>query len=238
MPLNSGSRLGPYEIVAPLGAGGMGEVYRAGDPRLGRDVAIKVISETGVTDPDRLRRFEQEARAVAALSHPNILAIFDIGVGDTPFLVTEVLEGETLRAILERGPLTVPRTTELSLQLVAGLSAAHARGIVHRDLKPDNVFILRAKGGRPDFVKIIDFGISKFQIPGTDIRMTQTGVVMGTPLYMSPEQVRGEATDARTDIYSAGVILYEALTGQKPFTAANYNELILMVARLITDRQG
>ena len=218
MPLNSGSRLGPYEIVAPLGAGGMGEVYRARDPRLGRDVAIKVISETGVTDSDRLRRFEREARAVAALSHPNILAIFDIGVGDAPFLVTELLEGETLRAILERGPLSVPRTTELSLQLVAGLSAAHARGIVHRDLKPDNIFIT-ADG----LLKILDFGLAKHVEPAItgveSVTRAQTipGAVLGTVGYMAPEQVRGLDADQRADIFASGAILFEMLTGQRAF---------------------
>ncbi len=156
MSLVIGAKLGPYEIVAPLGAGGMGEVYKARDPRLGRDVAIKVLPESFAADASRLQRFEQEARAVAALSHPNILAIFDIGFGETPYLVTELLEGETLRATIDRGPLPVKRCAEIALQLLAGLTAAHGRGIVHRDLKPENLFLTR-----DDAVKILDFGLAK-----------------------------------------------------------------------------
>jgi eukaryotic-like serine/threonine-protein kinase len=225
MPLAAGSRLGPYEILAPLGAGGMGEVYRARDPRLGRDVAIKVILEAArrEADPataaaDRLRRFEQEARAVAALSHPNVLAIFDIGVGDVPFLVTELLEGDTLRTIVERGPLPAQRTIDLALQLAAGLAAAHARGIVHRDLKPDNVFVTS-----DGHVKILDFGLAKQLAPLSDDErsltrpQTMRGAVLGTIGYMAPEQVRGLDTDHRTDIFSCGAILYEMLTGQRAF---------------------
>src|SRR5256885_15334510 len=153
MTLATGTRLGPYEIVAPRGAGGMGEVYRARDPRLGRDVAIKVLPESVAGEPSRLHRFEQEARAVAALSHPNVLAIFDIGAGEIPFLVTELLEGETLRAVVARGPVPLQRTVDLALQLVAGLGAAHGRSIVHRDLKPENVFLTR-----DGVLKILDFG--------------------------------------------------------------------------------
>jgi serine/threonine protein kinase len=192
MPLDAGSRLGPYEIIAPLGAGGMGEVYRARDPRLGRDVAVKVLPDAAGADLDRLRRFEQEARAVAALSHPNVLAIFDIGVGDVPFLVTELLEGETLRALLEQGPLTPGRTIGLALQLVAGLAAAHARGIVHRDLKPDNIFITG-----DGHLKILDFGLARHSgNGGGDLQSmtrsdTLSGTVLGTLAYMAPEQMRG-----------------------------------------------
>jgi serine/threonine-protein kinase len=218
MPLDAGSRLGPYEIVAPLGAGGMGEVYRARDPRLGRDVAVKVLPEAASTNPDRLRRFEQEARAVAALSHPNVLAIFDIGVGDVPFLVTELLEGETLRALLERGPLVPQRTIELALQTVAGLAAAHARGVVHRDLKPENIFI--SADGR---AKILDFGLAKHVgLMGADecsVTRPQTtvGTVLGTLGYMAPEQVRGFEADPRADIFACGAIIFEMLTGHRAF---------------------
>src|SRR5918992_226549 len=206
MPLDAGSRLGPYEIVAPLGAGGMGEVYRARDPRLGRDVAVKVLPDAASTNPDRLRRFEQEARAVAALSHPNVLAIFDIGVGDVPFLVTELLEGEALRTLIDRGPVPPQRTIELALQLVAGLAAAHARGIVHRDLKPDNVFVTS-----DGHVKILDFGLAKRIAPLNDEESgtrpeTIQGAVVGTIGYMAPEQVRGLDVDHRTDIFACGAI--------------------------------
>lgn len=222
MPLASGSRLGPYEIVAPLGAGGMGEVYRARDPRLGRDVAIKVIADAASADADRLRRFEQEARAVAALSHPNVLAIFDIGVGDVPFLVTELLEGDTLRALVERGPLPSQRVIDLALQLVAGLAAAHARGIVHRDLKPDNVFVTS-----DGHVKILDFGLAKHVAPISDPSLGLTdaqtirGAVLGTVGYMAPEQVRGLDADHRADIFACGAILFEVLTGQRAFRGAS-----------------
>ena len=143
MSLAPGARLGVYEVLGLIGAGGMGEVYRARDPRLGRHVAIKVLPESVAADPGRLHRFEQEARAIAALSHPNILAIFDVGAGDRPYLVTELLNGDTLRSALDRGPLSLTRTTEIGRQLVSGLAAAHGRGIVHRDLKPDNIFLTR-----------------------------------------------------------------------------------------------
>jgi eukaryotic-like serine/threonine-protein kinase len=235
MPLTPGSRLGPYEIVAPIGAGGMGEVYRARDPRLGRDVAIKVVSEAASADEDRLRRFEQEARAVAALSHPNVLAIFDIGVGEIPFLVTELLDGDTLRAIVDRGPVPVPRTIELALQLVAGLTAAHARGIVHRDLKPDNIFVT-SEG----HVKILDFGLAKQFVPAvfeasvtrtspTTRPQTMRGTVLGTIGYMAPEQVRGLEADPRTDIFAAGAILFEMLTAQRAFRGDSPADTISLI---------
>jgi TolB-like protein len=219
MTMDSGSRLGPYEIVAPIGAGGMGEVYRARDPRLGRDVAVKVLSKEAAADPDRLRRFEQEARAVAALSHPNVLAIFDVGIGESPFLVTELLDGETLRSLLARGPLTAPRTIELGLQLAAGLAAAHARGIVHRDLKPDNIFITT-----DGTLKVLDFGLAKSRgrdrVPSpltVTHAETMQGAVLGTLGYMAPEQVRGRDADARSDVFACGAILFEMTTGQRAF---------------------
>ena len=169
MPLAPGVRLGPYEVVSPLGAGGMGEVYKARDPRLGRDVAIKVLPGSVASDPSRLHRFEQEARAVAALSHANILAIFDIGTGDVPFLVTELLEGETLRSVIERGPVPFRHATDIALQLVAGLAAAHSRGIVHRDVSPTNILL-----DRMGQVKLADFGIARTF--STD-SVTRTGVL-------------------------------------------------------------
>src|SRR5262245_31595617 len=205
MSLAAGTRLGPYEIVCLLGAGGMGEVYKARDPRLARDVAVKVLPESMASDPSRLRRFEQEARAVAALSHPNIVAIFDVGAGAQPYLVTELLEGETLRTVLGRGPLSLPRANEIALQLVAGLAAAHDRGVVHRDLKPENLIITRDR-----VLKILDFGLAKASSePHHDVDATRpsgtlAGMVMGTAGYMSPEQVRGHAADPRSDIFAAG----------------------------------
>jgi hypothetical protein len=221
MALASGSKLGPYEILSALGAGGMGEVYRARDTRLGRDVALKILPESFVRESDRLRRFEQEARAVAALNHPNILAIHDIGEQDgSPFLVSELLEGESLRAGLDRGSLPQRKTIEYGVQIAQGLAAAHEKGIVHRDLKPENIFI--TKDGR---VKILDFGLAKLVQPagadGSDATLTSAhtaaGVVMGTASYMAPEQVRGQAPDPRTDIFSFGAVLYEMLSGARAF---------------------
>jgi serine/threonine protein kinase len=221
MALTSGSKLGPYEILSPLGAGGMGEVYRARDTRLGRDVALKILPESFARETDRLRRFEQEARAVAALNHPNILAIHDIGEQDgSPFLVSELLEGESLRAALDRGALPQRKTIEYGVQIAQGLAAAHEKGIVHRDLKPENIFI--TKDGR---IKILDFGLAKLvQSAGGDASdatltsaHTAAGVVMGTASYMAPEQVRGQAPDPRTDIFSFGAVLYEMLSGARAF---------------------
>ena len=230
MPLATGSLLGPYEILTPLGAGGMGEVYRARDPRLGRDVAIKVISDAASAGADRVR-FEQEARAVAALSHPNVLAIFDVGIGDVPYLVTELLDGTTLRGLVEGGPIPAARTIDLARQLVAGLAAAHDRGIIHRDLKPENIFV--TSDGR---VKILDFGLSKHVEPFAEHAQSLTrpqtmrGAVLGTIGYMAPEQVRGFEMDHRADIFAAGAILFEMLTGRRAFqgeTAADTMSAIL-----------
>src|SRR6267154_5910722 len=222
MALASGTKLGPYEIVSPLGAGGMGEVYRAKDTRLGREVALKILPESFASEPERLRRFEQEARAVAALNHPNILAIHDIGAqGDgpkaTPFLVSELLEGETLRAILDRGALAQRKTIEYGVQIAHGLAAAHEKSIVHRDLKPENIFVTR--DGR---IKILDFGLAKLAQPEGDhaetiTHQTEAGVVLGTVGYMSPEQVRGKPADHRSDLFSFGAILYEMLSGRRAF---------------------
>src|SRR6201984_229990 len=208
MALTSGTKLGPYEILAPLGAGGMGEVYRARDTRLNRDVAIKVLPEALANDADRLRRFEQEARTIAALSHPNILGIHDIGTHDgAPFLVSELLEGQTLREKLESGPLPVRRAIEYALGIAQGLAAAHEKGIVHRDLKPENVFVTR--DGR---VKVLDFGLAKLMRPEerNDTLATLAspatlpGMVLGTVGYMSPEQARGASVDHRPDLFSFG----------------------------------
>jgi len=235
MALTAGSKLGPYEIQSPLGAGGMGEVYRASDTRLGRDVALKILPEFFARDPDRLRRFEQEARAVAALNHPNILAIHDIGQREgSPFLVSELLEGESLRATLDRGALPQRKTIEYGVQIAHGLAAAHEKGIVHRDLKPENIFV--TKDGR---IKILDFGLAKLAQPAdanrsevtlTTPQHTAAGVVMGTASYMAPEQVRGEGCDPRTDIFAFGTVLYEMISGMRAFrrdTAAETMTAIL-----------
>jgi TolB-like protein len=233
--LQAGSRLGRYEILGPLGAGGMGEVYRARDPRLDREVAVKVLPASFAQDSDRLRRFEQEARAAGALSHPGILSVFDIDTHDgAPYLVSELLEGETLRSRLAGTALAPRRAIEYALQTAQGLAAAHEKGIVHRDLKPDNLFV--TKDGR---VKILDFGLAKLTQPAsasgsesnpTMTRGTDPGTVLGTVGYMSPEQVRGKATDHRSDIFALGTILYEMLTGRRAFkgdTAAETMTAIL-----------
>src|SRR5438132_680032 len=217
MPLTSSTRVGPYEILSALGAGGMGEVYRARDTRLGRDVALKILPDSFARDADRLRRFEQEARAVAALNHPNILAIHDIGEQNgSPFLVSELLEGESLRSLCDLATLPQRKAIEYGVQIAHGLAAAHEKGIVHRDLKPENIFV--TKDGR---IKILDFGLAKLaQKAGEDSNdrtltseHTAAGVVMGTASYMAPEQVRGEKADPRTDIFALGAVLYEMLTG-------------------------
>jgi eukaryotic-like serine/threonine-protein kinase len=218
----AGSKLGPYEVLSPIGAGGMGEVYRAKDPRLGRDVAIKVLPSSFSADTDRLRRFEQEARAAGILNHPNITAVYDIGSHDgAPYVVQELLEGETLRSVLAGGRLSTRRAIDYSLQIAHGLAAAHEKGIVHRDLKPENIFVTR--DGR---VKILDFGLAKLThqeegAPATSLPTatagTEPGVVLGTLGYMSPEQVRGRPADARSDIFSFGAIFYEMLSGRRAF---------------------
>ena len=220
--LKAGVRVGPYEVLSQLGAGGMGEVWRARDTRLGRDVAIKVLPAAFASDPDRLRRFEQEARAVAALNHPTILALYDVGTHDgAPYIVTELLEGESLRERLDSGPVPVRRAVEIAVQVAQGLSAAHEKGIVHRDLKPANVFL--TNDGR---VKILDFGLAKLAPPPTEgdaagattvIGATGAGMVLGTVGYMSPEQVRGLAVDQRSDIFSLGCLLHEMIGGAAPF---------------------
>jgi Tol biopolymer transport system component len=235
MALTSGTKLGPYEIVSPVGAGGMGEVYRARDTRLGRDVAIKVLPEALTHDADRLRRFEQEARTIAALNHPNILGIHDIGTHDgAPFLVSEFLEGQTLREKLISGALPVRRAIEYALGIAAGLAVAHEKGIVHRDLKPENVFVTRDAR-----IKVLDFGLAKLVRPEENHETAATltspatlpGTVMGTVGYMSPEQVRGEPIDPRSDIFSFGAVLYEMLTGKRAFKRETSAETMTAILR-------
>jgi serine/threonine protein kinase/Tol biopolymer transport system component len=220
MPLSAGHKLGEYEIVRPIGAGGMGEVYRARDARLNRDVAIKVLPEFASSNLDRLLRFEQEARAAAALNHPNILAVYQMGTYEgVPYLVTELLEGETLKETLSRGPLPLSKVIAYGVQIAHGLAAAHDKGIVHRDLKPDNLFI--SKDGR---VKILDFGLARIahqedsaeSSHAFDVK-TRPGVLLGTVAYMSPEQVRGQVADHRSDIFAFSAILREMLSGRRPF---------------------
>lgn len=236
MSLTSGTKLGPYEIQTPLGAGGMGEVYRARDTRLGRDVAVKILPESFASDGERLHRFEQEARAVALLNHPNILAIFDVGQNNgSPFLVSELLEGETLRTVLDRGAISSRKTIEFAVQIAQGLAAAHEKGIVHRDLKPENVFVTR--DGR---IKILDFGLAKQSQKATATSTdgvtltsshTAAGLVMGTASYMAPEQVRGEPADPRTDIFAFGAVLYEMLSGKKAFRRDTSAETMTAILR-------
>jgi len=233
--LPSGTKLGPYEIQSQIGAGGMGEVYKARDTRLNRDVALKILPESFANDAERLRRFEQETQAVAALNHPNILAIYDVGTRDnSPFLVSELLDGESLRSLLDRGPIAQRKAIEYAVQIANGLAAAHDKGIVHRDLKPDNLFICR--DGR---VKILDFGLAKLatkETPGVDGatitgQQTAAGVVMGTASYMAPEQVRGGPIDARTDMFSFGVVLYEMLSGKRAFHRDSAPEIMTAILR-------
>src|SRR3989454_2466046 len=223
MTLSTGTKLGRYEIRSQIGEGGMGEVYRARDEKLNRDVAIKVLPATFSQDAERLRRFEQEAQATSALNHPNILAVYDVGTHEgAPYVVSELLEGETLRDRLSGGGLTVRRAIEYARELASGLAAAHEKGIVHRDLKPENVFV--TADGR---VKILDFGLAKLTQPdfgasdatglATASPGTEPGVVLGTVGYMSPEQVRGAPVDHRSDVFSFGAILYEMLTGARAF---------------------
>ncbi|MGH9502725.1 MAG: protein kinase domain-containing protein [Terriglobales bacterium] len=225
MALASGTKIGPYEIVSLIGAGGMGEVYRARDSRLRREVAVKVLPPSFAKDTERLRRFEQEARMVGALNHPNILAIFDVGAQDgVPYLVSELLEGQSLREHMQGTPLPQRKAVDYGVQIARGLAAAHEKGVVHRDLKPDNIFVLN--DGR---IKILDFGLAKLlhddalsshpdlQTVDQEHPATTPGHVMGTVGYMSPEQVRGQGADQRSDIFALGAILYEILTGKRAF---------------------
>ncbi len=223
MAIGPGTRVGPYEIRSLLGAGGMGEVFLAHDDRLRRDVAIKVLPAQFATDPDRLRRFESEARAASQLNHPNILTVFDVGTDNgQPYVVSERLEGETLRERLVRGPVAEREALEWARQVARGLAAAHGRGIVHRDLKPENLFLTR-----DGHVKILDFGLAKLSSDGAEggsqtkvqtTYATEPGVIVGTTQYMAPEQVKGQPADHRADLFAFGVVLYEMLSGKSPFS--------------------
>ena len=231
MGLAPGVRLGTFEIVAPLGAGGMGEVYRARDLKLEREVAVKVLPAHLVQSAEAQARFEREAKAVAALAHPNILAIYDYGEDQgVSYAVTELLEGETLRERLRSSRLPIRKATDLALQIARGLAAAHEKGVVHRDLKPENIFV--TTDGR---LKILDFGLAKVDPGGEDddletlSRHTSPGVVMGTPGYMSPEQARGQQADHRTDLFSLGAVLYEMLSGEQAFQGESVADAISAV---------
>jgi serine/threonine protein kinase len=236
MTLPAGTRLGPYQIEAPLGAGGMGEVYRARDTRLGRDVAIKVLPPTLSVDTDRLRRFETEARSASSLNHPNIVTIHDIGEsGGTSFIAMEMVDGQTLRELLAEGPLPTKRLLAITAQVADGLAKAHGAGIVHRDLKPENVMVTR-----DGFVKILDFGLAKLTQPEEPEGRTQAptmsgetavGTVMGTVGYMSPEQAMGRPVDFRSDHFSFGSIVYELATGKRAFARDSVPETLTAIIR-------
>src|SRR5215468_6624417 len=231
MRLHAGMKLAHYEILAPLGAGGMGEVYRARDARLDRDVAIKVLPERLADSAEALARFEREAKALAALSHANLVAIFDVGTDQgISFAVMEFLAGETLRECLGRGALPLARVLEIGTAVADGLAAAHARGVIHRDLKPENIF-LSATGQ----VKVLDFGLARFASPepqgATAAYLTEAGRIMGTVGYMSPEQASGDTPDARGDIFSLGCVLYEMATGRRAFPGDTPAEVLAAVLR-------
>jgi serine/threonine protein kinase len=223
MPLSPGNKLGRYEIRSKIGEGGMGEVYRARDEKLNRDVAIKVLPVSFADNHDRLQRFEQEAQAAGTLNHPNILAVYDLGMHDAaPYVVSELLEGESFRDLLTHRRPSTRKAIDYAIQIAHGLAAAHEKGIVHRDIKPDNLFLTN-----DERVKILDFGLAKLtqqsseSTAQTDIVtrkvLTNPGSVMGTAGYMSPEQVRGAAVDHRSDIFSFGAVLYEMLSGNRAF---------------------
>jgi len=231
MSLAAGTRLGPYEILAPLGAGGMGEVYRAHDTRLRRDVAIKVLPET-IARGGAWERFEREAHAASALNHPNICAVYDVGDADgRPFLVMELLEGKTIRDYLGKQPAEARTTIALAIQIADALEAAHAKGIVHRDIKPGNIMVT----GR-EHVKVLDFGLAKHAPANTDDTrtldsLTAAGTVVGTPSYIAPEILQGKEADARSDLWALGVVLYEMLSGRLPFHGLTLFEVSSAILR-------
>ena len=232
MALSAGTRLGPYQIVGPLGAGGMGEIYRARDTRLDRTVAVKVLPAEVSRDTARRRRFEREAKAIAALTHPNICTIYDVGDHEgIVFLVMELLDGETLAARLARGPLSISDALAIATQIADGLDGAHRVGIVHRDLKPANVMLTRAgaSGERSAKAKLLDFGLATFStaaVPEGDAQtatapLTMRGEVVGTLPYMAPEQLEGKPIDPRTDVFAFGAMLHEMITGQRAFAGTS-----------------
>src|SRR5436309_616694 len=235
MPLSPGTRLGPHEIIAPLGAGGMGEVYRARDTRLGRDVAVKALPEAFARDPERLARFEREAKLLASLSHASIAGIHGLEEHDGHrYLILEFVDGETLADRLARGPLPLDEAIEVGRDVARALEAAHESGVVHRDLKPGNIMLTTAGA-----VKVLDFGLAKSATPAgssSNVELsasptmtyaaTAAGVVLGTAAYMSPEQARGRSVDRRTDIWSFGCVLFECLTGRPVFSGETVSDLV------------
>src|SRR5271163_4053074 len=238
MALTSGMKLGPYEILSPLGAGGMGEVYRAKDTRLGRTVAIKILPSQSSSDPILKQRFEQEAKIISGLNHPHICVLYDVGhQSGTDFLVMECLEGETLAKRLEKGPLPLDQVLKLGMQIADALDKAHRSGVVHRDLKPGNIMLT------PTGAKLLDFGLAKATAPLSNAAtltaatrnspVTEQGTIVGTFQYMSPEQIEGRELDGRSDIFSFGAVLYEMLTGQRAFSGKS----ALSVASAIVERE-
>jgi serine/threonine protein kinase len=229
MPVERGSSLGPYQIQFRLGSGGMGEVWRARDTRSGREVAIKVISEQAVGDPDRLSRFVSEAKAAMALHHPNILTVHEIGESPAgPYIVMEFVDGGTVRSLLNDGRLPVAQAVDIAMQAADGVASAHGAGIVHRDLKPDNLMI--TSGG---VVKILDFGLARSLRPedAADGGRTAAGMIVGTAAYVSPEQLRGEKATERSDVFALGVVLFEMATGENPFQRNNPIEMFSAILR-------
>jgi serine/threonine-protein kinase len=234
MSLNTGDIIeGKYRIVRLLGEGGMGAVYEGENTRIHRRVAIKVLHAAVAAKADVVQRFEREAQAAGRIGSEHIVEVLDLGnlPGGERFMVMEFLDGESLgERIKKRKRLTPQEAAPLLYQTLEGLAAAHQAGIVHRDLKPDNIYLLTSRGGQKDFVKVLDFGVSKFNVLDSDMSMTKTGAVMGTPFYMSPEQARGAKIDHRSDLYSVGVVMYQAVTGRLPFNAETFNELVFKIA--------
>src|SRR6185436_1812200 len=234
LPIDPGTNIGPYMVLESLGAGGMGEVYLARDTRLGRKIALKFLSAEYTKDEDRVRRFQQEARAASALNHPNLITIFDSGeVDSVHFISTEFIEGDTLRKLVSSRRLSNAEIFDVAIQVGSALATAHSAGITHRDIKPENIMV------RPDgVVKVLDFGLAKLTEPSSGataidptavtkkVVETNPGVVMGTVSYMSPEQARGASVDARTDIFSFGVVLYEMTAGRVPFEGSSFGDVI------------
>jgi serine/threonine protein kinase len=242
MPLAAGTRLGPYEIVAPIGAGGMGEVYRARDTRLRRDVALKILPESVAHDPDRVARFQREAELLATLNHPNIAGVYGLEISDgITGIVLELVEGETLADVIARGPLALTGALPIARQIAEALDAAHEKGIVHRDLKPANIALTRDGS-----VKVLDFGLAKATEAATGTSfdfthsptltspamMTGAGVILGTSAYMAPEQAHGRNADRRADIWSFGVVFYEMLTGERAFKGESVSDTLASVLKL------
>src|SRR3954471_13313746 len=241
--ITTGTRLGVYEVISPLGSGGMGEVYRARDTRLGRDVAVKLLSPAFSQNPERLARFEREAQLLAALNHPHIGAIYGLeAAADTHFLVLELVEGDTLATRISAGPIPLHESLRLAREIIDALEAAHDKGIVHRDLKPSNI-ALTPEG----HVKVLDFGLAKATDPiisGAEISpigvthsptltlaATQAGVILGTAAYMSPEQAKGRVADRRSDVWAFGCVLFEMVTGKKPFDGDDISDILASVLK-------